>query len=78
MFWIVRWWEKRQRMADLEILWPSLKRHADHVEKAKTAFLLHTAIDPAWRDFTDEQVLRLLDGVTSPHCPLDATADQRR
>lgn len=60
MFWIIRWWQKRQREIDLRILWPSLKAQTGDLEKARLAFLLHARIDAAWQTFTDDETLRRL------------------
>lgn len=61
MFWIVRWWRKRQREIDLRVLWPALKDAEPDLERAKIGFLLHARIDPAWQGYTDDETLRRLD-----------------
>jgi hypothetical protein len=60
MWWVTRWWKKRQRMIDLDILWPVCKAKAHDIEHARQAFLLHAKLDPAWQDMTEWEVLRLL------------------
>lgn len=54
---IGRWWRKRQRRIDMEILWPSIKDDALHGQASKdrpslylarSAFRMHCLSDPAW------------------------------
>jgi hypothetical protein len=60
MNWVKRWWRKRQRLIDLELLWPVCKARARDIEHARQAFLLHAKLDSAWQDVTEQEVLRLL------------------
>lgn len=52
-----KWWRKRQRNIDVEILWPSCKQIAPNISKARTAFFLHCINDDAWCDLSAEELV---------------------
>lgn len=58
---LLGWWRARQRRIDLQILWPECQKAAPDLFHAQGAFLLHTAMDPAWSGFGDDDVLNVLD-----------------
>lgn len=44
-----RWWRKRQRRIDVEILWPCCKEEeAPSMYMARSVFRHHCIYDPAW------------------------------
>lgn len=61
---IARWVEKRRqkmkakkREIDRRILWPVIKENLESdLGKAKAAFALHAAIDPAWQNLTEDEM----------------------
>lgn len=56
MNWLSRWWRKRQRRIDLQVLWPTLKEFCDNLPQARAAFFLHMQMDSAYADLsTDEK-----------------------
>jgi hypothetical protein len=46
--WLLRWWHKRQRDIDVQILWPACLKQASTVDRAREAFALHAVHDRAW------------------------------
>jgi hypothetical protein len=65
ILWIVRAirrrYHRRQRELDLEFLWPSLKQNANgDIERAKDAFEMHCALNPAWRDVHPDKIAELI------------------
>jgi hypothetical protein len=64
MQWLFRWLHKRQRDLDMKILWPCCIAHAPSLQEARGAFFLHTRLDPAWLELSDEQVIEFIEG----HC----------
>lgn len=66
MSWITRWWRKRQRDIDVQILWPSLVRESADLGRAKAAFAFHAFRDPAWSDMDDEQIMAFVDRLRAP------------
>jgi hypothetical protein len=62
MKWLGRWWRRRQRAVDLEILWPSFRDMAPDLDHAKAGFAYHALRDPAWtRDFSEGEILDIID-----------------
>lgn len=56
--WLGRWWRRRQRAIDIDILWSTCKEQAGTLDRARAAFLLHAAIDDAWtKDMTHEEIV---------------------
>jgi hypothetical protein len=63
-----RLWNAYRRWIDCLILWPVCKReaakHADEelsmLDIARGSFMVHTTIDPAWRDLTHEETIALV------------------
>lgn len=43
-----RWWRKRQRQLDIEMLWPAIRRRPCSLYVARAAFRQHVIYDPAW------------------------------
>lgn len=56
MDFLARWWKKRQRAVDIQCLWPSCKENSSDTDSARAAFRLHTMIDEAWSDMSDEEI----------------------
>jgi len=46
----LRWYHAYTRKFDEWILWPSLRKQASTLERAREGFLLHCSIDPAWKE----------------------------
>lgn len=58
MKFLIRWFQKKQREADLKILRPSLRDNADSIAQARLAFFMHAAEDPCWTNYyTSEELL---------------------
>lgn len=56
-----KWWRKRQRNTDLEILWPACKRKALTLHQAHQVFIVHALNDSAWTtDFTESEILKFI------------------
>jgi hypothetical protein len=45
---LLRWWHKRQRNIDVQILWPACLKQAATPDRAREAFALHAVHDAAW------------------------------
>lgn len=59
---IGRWWRKKQRRADLDILWPQCKRYAADVRYARACFAFHVFRDRAWTaDYSDRELSDLIN-----------------
>lgn len=62
---IGKWWRKRQRVIDIEILWPAIKEEhrkiGEDVNRSRQAFFLHCAADPAWKDLTVWEIGAIVD-----------------
>jgi hypothetical protein len=57
--WLLRWWRKRQRAIDLDILWPACREEADgDLDVAKAAFAVHAFHDPAWLELGETEIVR--------------------
>lgn len=57
-----KWWRKRQRAIDLQILWPVCVQKAPDINIARRAFMLHCINDSAWNiDFTEEELRAYID-----------------
>lgn len=60
-----RWWRKRQRRIDLEILWPVCKENSETIFQARAAFTMHCYMDPAWgKDFDAIEIDRIVGRLT--------------
>jgi hypothetical protein len=57
---IVMWWRHRQRMVDMDVLWPILLRETGDLDRAKAAFAFHATNDPAWMCLGEERVLAFI------------------
>lgn len=55
-----RWWKRRQRAIDKQILWPSCKEQAPDLDTARGVMLLHASMDPAWNDLTDDEKVGII------------------
>ena len=60
---ILGWWRRHQRWTDVSILWPSCLEGAVDRAHAEMAFRLHMEIDPAYRDFTDDEKVAFIKGL---------------
>ena len=62
---LFRWWRKRQRSIDLQILWPVCRREASNIQDARGAFYVHCMMDQAWiADFTEDQIIETCEALT--------------
>jgi hypothetical protein len=59
-------WYARCRRLDLELLWPSCLDYAPTIQHAKAAFAVHAFNDRAWMVLGEQEVTRLIDGLTWP------------
>ena len=50
-----RWWNRRRREIDVQVLWPQCLRQAGSREVAKRAFRTHMELDPAYSDMSDDE-----------------------
>ena len=65
MQWLFKWWRKRQRQIDLDILWPVCKESAINLDWAKAAFAYHCFNDHAWMaDYTKEELKHYIDALS--------------
>lgn len=56
-----RWWRKRQRLIDLDVLWPACRDQAASLYVARSAFRQHCISDPAWtKDFDLIQIEQIV------------------
>ena len=60
MNWLTKWWKKRQRRIDVQILWPAIKDNSPSLDLARAAFLAHALYDPAWESLTDAEVFQYI------------------
>lgn len=59
-----KWWRKRMRRTDMEILWPACVEQAADIDLAKAVFATHAFNDPAWmKDYTDAQLTEFIDNL---------------
>jgi hypothetical protein len=56
--WLIRWWHKRQRAIDVEILWPACRDQAATLDAARAAFTMHAFHDPAWQELGSAEIHR--------------------
>lgn len=57
---IIRWYNRRRRQIDLNILWPSCKRLAPNIAHARAAFAMHALHDDAWLDIGNDEIFRII------------------
>jgi hypothetical protein len=57
---IRRWWWRRQRAIDLQILWPICKEKARSLDHARAAFAVHAFTDPAWVGEYGERIVDVI------------------
>lgn len=56
-----RWWNRRLRKIDIDILWPTVcRRCQDDPEGARNVFHLHVCMDPAWMDLTEQEQTQII------------------
>lgn len=61
---ISKWWRRRQRSIDMQILWPACKSQAPDLESAKAAFAVHAFNDPAWtQDYSEQELYDAIDAL---------------
>lgn len=58
--WPLRWWHARQRRIDVDILWPAMRRAAPTLPDAHAAFLMHTRLDRAWDDLSEDEITAIV------------------
>jgi hypothetical protein len=58
---LIRWWYRRLRRLDLQILWPSCKKQASDLDNAKAAFAVHAFHDRAWLILGEAGIYRIID-----------------
>jgi hypothetical protein len=58
---IQAWWRRRQRMVDMDVLWPILLQEAGDLDRAKAAFAFHAINDPAWLCLGEERLRAFID-----------------
>jgi hypothetical protein len=63
MRWLLKWWHRRQRDIDIQMLWPSFKNQAADMTRARTAFECHTSRDRAWLCLSDEEYYKIIDNL---------------
>lgn len=62
---VLRWWRKRQREIDKQILWPACRDGAATLQEARGAFYVHCLLDDAWRlDLTQDQIIQECERLT--------------
>jgi hypothetical protein len=54
---IRRWFDRRRRRMDVEILWRICRENAPDLDHAKAAFFMHVMNDPAWSEYFTEAEL---------------------
>jgi hypothetical protein len=61
MNWLGKWWRKRQRKIDIQILWPACKQQATTLDIARNIFAAHAFNDTAWvTDFNDAEIWKFI------------------
>lgn len=58
--WIRKLWRAHLRRYDIGLLWPCCKKLADNLDDARMAFLTHTAMDPAWRELSEAEIIAIV------------------
>lgn len=59
--WIFRWYRKRQRQIDIDLLWPICKERASSRDIAEDAFYWHCINDRAWtKDFNQKRIADII------------------
>jgi len=59
--WLRDLWHARQRMIDLDVLWPACRETAPTLDRARAAFAVHAFNDPAWQRLGDAEIIRRID-----------------
>lgn len=57
---IIKWWRRRQRTLDIELLWPSCKQQTKTRLDAEAVFRVHMEMDPAYGDLDECDKLKFL------------------
>jgi hypothetical protein len=60
---ILAWWRRRQRMTDLEILWPICLEQATDIDHARAAFAMHCFQDPAWLALGEDRMIEFIESL---------------
>lgn len=60
MRWLSKWWHKRQRDIDVQILWPSCRDNASDIYQARGAFAAHAFNDSAWLELGVPEITRII------------------
>lgn len=63
MNWLRKWWYKRQREVDLQILWPACVLNAPSLYDAKAAFAAHAYNDPAWISLGEDEIYQRIEAL---------------
>ena len=61
--WLSRWFDKRRRQIDIEILWPLCVENAPSLDHAKAAFAVHAMNDDAWLSLGADEALAIIEGL---------------
>lgn len=62
---IGKWYRKRQRQMDIDLLWPQCKAQAPNIDTARWVFYQHASNDPAWfKDFNSNEITDIIDDFT--------------
>lgn len=61
--WLLRMWRRRLRRIDMNILWPTCKRMAPDLDRAKAAFAAHAFNDHAWCDLSEAEIISIIEGL---------------
>ncbi len=64
MSWLVRRWRAHQRAIDLRILWPACRDLGPDLDSARATFAVHAFHDPAWLSLGDDEIIRIIDGLS--------------
>jgi hypothetical protein len=58
-----RAYNARRRELDIKLLWPSCKSQAPNMQRAREAFRMHTILDAAWIDLSDDEINSIVDAL---------------
>ena len=62
--WLVGLWYAHLRRIDLAVFWPTCKEQAQDLDHAKAAFAVHAFRDAPWLWLGEDEIVRLIDGLT--------------
>jgi hypothetical protein len=60
---LLKWWRRRQRELDLEILWPACLEYSTSLDEAKAAFAMHAFNDRAWTSLGEAEIIRRIEAL---------------